>query len=102
METDHPPQPILPPNIDDPKDLGKWINRHITQPSDSFKDPDLTHPDGTPLTDGERLDKTREQIRLGVDGLNQLKKPKSAIEGYLLSYLPPTPPVNKPTSKNKP
>ncbi len=94
MESEQPPQQILAPNIDDPKELEEWINTYITKPSASFMDPNLTYPDGTPFTDQERLGKTRQQIRIGVDELQQLKKPRSTIEGYLLSYLPPAPPVN--------
>ncbi|MBI2315061.1 hypothetical protein HYU93_03325 [Candidatus Daviesbacteria bacterium] len=94
MESEQPPQQILPPNIDKPGELEAWINKYITKPSVSFNDPNLTHPDGRPLTPQERLDKTREQIIMAVNGLRGLKKPSSAIKGYLLSHLSPVPPVN--------
>ena len=81
------PEEITPPDIDSSQSLNRWLERYVTIPDLSFADPELTNPDGTPWTPQQRLQGTRQQIIMGVEGLKQLKKPSETIIKFVISSL---------------
>lgn len=91
-QTEESPIPI--PNIDNPVEFDIWLNRYITHPALSFDDPNLKYEDGTPITIGERVSRTKAQVRAGVKDLSDIGRPKEDIIKFVMSSLAQPPKQN--------
>lgn len=88
MEQRESSKPVIPePNIDKPDEFNEWLQNYVQFPDRSFADSNVKHLDGTPFTWEERVEATREQLRMGVDDLLGLGRPRQKIVDYVMKAI---------------
>lgn len=67
------------PNIDDPNQFNRWLDRWVRRPLKGFED--ITHPDGKPYSFVEQIEATKQQLRNTAEDFKLLKiNPDKTVE----------------------